>query len=66
MVEYSQTARQTAEYRLVGGGTAEFRQPAGGLARGGAGDVMSKHASVLVDSVGPLSAEVCKTAASFP
>jgi hypothetical protein len=30
--EYS----QTAEYRLVGGGTAEFRQPAGGLARGGA------------------------------
>jgi hypothetical protein len=29
-------------------------------------DVMSTHASVLVDSVGPPSAEVCKTAASFP
>jgi hypothetical protein len=33
-----------------------------------AGDwgVMSTHASVLVDSVGPPSAEVCRTAASFP
>jgi hypothetical protein len=29
-------------------------------------DVMSTHASVLVDSVGPPSAEVCRTAASFP
>jgi hypothetical protein len=28
--------------------------------------VMSTHASVLVDSVGPLSAEVCRAAASFP
>jgi hypothetical protein len=28
--------------------------------------VMSTHASVLVDSVGPPSAEVCRTAASFP
>jgi hypothetical protein len=27
--------------------------------------LMSTHASVLVDSVGPPSAEVCKTAASF-
>jgi hypothetical protein len=35
-VEYRQTARWTAEYRLVGGGTTECRQPAGGLARGGA------------------------------
>jgi hypothetical protein len=35
--EYSQTARRTTEYRLVGGGTAECRQPADGLARGGAG-----------------------------
>jgi hypothetical protein len=30
------------------------------------GELMSTHASVLVDSVGPPSAEVCKTAASFP
>jgi hypothetical protein len=37
MSEYRQTARRTAEYRLVGGGTAECRQPAGGLARGGGG-----------------------------
>ena len=29
-------------------------------------DVMSTHASILVDSVGPPSAEVCRTAASFP
>jgi hypothetical protein len=28
--------------------------------------VMSMHASVLVDSVGPPSAEVCRAAASFP
>jgi hypothetical protein len=28
--------------------------------------VMSTHASVLVDSVGPPSAEVCRAAASFP
>jgi hypothetical protein len=28
--------------------------------------VMSTHASILVDSVGPLSAEVCRIAASFP
>jgi hypothetical protein len=28
--------------------------------------VMSMHASILVDSVGPPSAEVCRTAASFP
>jgi hypothetical protein len=28
--------------------------------------VMSTHASILVDSVGPPSAEVCRTAASFP
>jgi hypothetical protein len=30
------------------------------------GRVMSTHASVLVDSVGPPSAEVCRAAASFP
>jgi hypothetical protein len=30
------------------------------------GAVMSMHASVLVDSVGPPSAEVCRTASSFP
>jgi hypothetical protein len=30
------------------------------------GDVISTHASVLVDSVGPPSAEVCRAAASFP
>jgi hypothetical protein len=29
-------------------------------------DVMSTHASVPVDSVGPPSAEVCRAAASFP
>jgi hypothetical protein len=28
--------------------------------------LMSMHASILVDSVGPPSAEVCRTAASFP
>jgi hypothetical protein len=28
--------------------------------------LMSTHASILVDSVGPPSAEVCKTAARFP
>jgi hypothetical protein len=28
--------------------------------------LMSTHASILVDSVGPPSAEVCRTAASFP
>jgi hypothetical protein len=28
--------------------------------------VMSTHASVLVDSVGPPSVEVCRAAASFP
>jgi hypothetical protein len=28
--------------------------------------MMSTHTSVLVDSVGPPSAEVCRTAASFP
>jgi hypothetical protein len=28
--------------------------------------LMSTHTSVLVDSVGPPSAEVCRTAASFP
>jgi hypothetical protein len=31
-----------------------------------ASTLMSMHASVLVDSVGPPSAEVCRTAASFP
>jgi hypothetical protein len=36
-MEYRQTARRTAKYRLVGGGTMECRQPTGGLARGGAG-----------------------------
>jgi hypothetical protein len=30
------------------------------------GRMMSMHASVLVDSVGPPSAEVCRAAASFP
>jgi hypothetical protein len=30
------------------------------------GGLMSTHASVLVDSVGPPSAEVCRAAASFP
>jgi hypothetical protein len=30
------------------------------------GAVMSTHASILVDSVGPPSAEVCRAAASFP
>ena len=34
--------------------------------RAGVGTVMSTHASILVDSVGPPRAEVCKTAASFP
>jgi hypothetical protein len=29
-------------------------------------NLMSTHASVLVDSVGPPSAEVCRAAASFP
>jgi hypothetical protein len=28
--------------------------------------MMSTHASILVDSVGPPSAEVCTTTASFP
>jgi hypothetical protein len=28
--------------------------------------VMSTHASILIDSVGPPSVEVCRTAASFP
>jgi hypothetical protein len=28
--------------------------------------LMSTHASVLIDSVGPPSAKVCRTAASFP
>jgi hypothetical protein len=28
--------------------------------------LMSTHASILVDSVGPPSAEFCRTAASFP
>jgi hypothetical protein len=30
------------------------------------GFLMSTNASILVDSVGPPSAEVCRTAASFP
>jgi hypothetical protein len=30
------------------------------------GSMMSTHASVLVDSVGPPSAEVCRAASSFP
>jgi hypothetical protein len=30
------------------------------------GALMSTHASILVDSVGPPSAEVCRTIASFP
>jgi hypothetical protein len=29
-------------------------------------EVMSMNASILLDSVGPPSAEVCRTAASFP
>ena len=28
--------------------------------------LMSTHASILVDTVGPPSAEVCRTVASFP
>jgi hypothetical protein len=28
--------------------------------------LMSTHTSILVDSVGPPSAEVCRAAASFP
>jgi hypothetical protein len=35
------------------------------LKRGREG-VMSTHTSILVDSVGPPSAEVCRAAASFP
>jgi hypothetical protein len=42
----------------------------GSVCGGGGGEalrrVMSTHASILVDSVGPPSAEVCRTAASFP
>jgi hypothetical protein len=34
--------------------------------RGQGEPLMSTHASILVDSVGPPSAEVCRTAASFP
>jgi hypothetical protein len=30
------------------------------------GTMMSTHASILVDSVGPPCAEVCRAAASFP
>jgi hypothetical protein len=30
------------------------------------GVLLSTHASVLVDSVGPPSAEVCRAATSFP
>jgi hypothetical protein len=30
------------------------------------GDLMSTHISILVDSVRPSSAEVCRTAANFP
>jgi hypothetical protein len=36
------------------------------LDKGGPWWVMSTHASVLVDSVGPPSAEVCRAASSFP
>jgi hypothetical protein len=32
----------------------------------GTDGLMSTHASILVDSVGPPSAEVCRIAASFP
>src|SRR4051794_5522091 len=37
-----------------------------GLATPGLCLVMSTHASILVHSVGPPSAEVCRTTASFP
>jgi hypothetical protein len=42
--------------------------PERGIANGGLlhRHVMSTHASVLLDSVGPPSAKVCRTAASFP
>ena len=36
------------------------------LQKNGMKPVMSTHASILVDSVGPPRAEVCRTAASFP
>jgi hypothetical protein len=36
------------------------------LMQAGLATVMSTHAFVLVDSVGPPSAEVCRTATSFP
>jgi hypothetical protein len=37
-----------------------------GQSERGRGGVMSTHASILIDSVGPPSTEVCRTAASFP
>jgi hypothetical protein len=37
-----------------------------GRGDGWGGHLMSMHASILVDSVGPPSAEVCRTIASFP
>jgi hypothetical protein len=48
--KYAQTSESTIFYKYV-----NF-----------CGALMSTHAYVLVDSVGPPSAEVCRTASSFP
>ena len=49
-------------------GELELSQSGGAAATEPMGwrQVMSTHASILVDSVGPPSAEVCRTVASFP
>jgi hypothetical protein len=57
---------QPAPHLKPGSSTKEAPPEAGKAAEALVSGVMSTHASVLVDSVGPPSAEVCRAAASFP
>jgi hypothetical protein len=65
--DFLQPTDTTPNVGVKSGGREEEREwnkptPPGGLYSGERGG----HASVLVDSVGPPSAEVCRTIASFP
>jgi hypothetical protein len=64
--DYSMLGTRPQQFRDDGSGMIDWDEELHHLQLEGDHPVMSTHASVLVDSVGPPSAEVCRTAASFP
>jgi hypothetical protein len=62
----AQAWRQSGHDGGAGMMAARANSPAEGVVAARASSLMSMHVSVLVDSVGPPSAEVCRAATSFP